>query len=329
MKNLYALNKFNALVNIVDVDKVRRDKYFCLQCGDELIARKGVKNIHHFSHKSKMGCNYETYLHKLGKLVFYNTYRDCLKTGKPFYIDFETKRLCNTCIDIENVNRLCEISSIHGKFDLTKVFNEIYLEKFHNGFIADVLLKSSERQEVIFIEIFVTHSCDQGKVNSGIRIVEINVKDESDLNFLFKNHLHHNIENCSFYNFKTEPKENNFISFNKCTEKISFFSIYKNGKARNNNVLIKDLNRELSNENIIYSKILNSSQQERMNGRIYQELVIEASRCGIKFKNCFSCRFYAPNKSDFVEATLFCKKNRAYVINSNDGSTCSKFWRVE
>ena len=32
-------------------NKNKKDKYFCPECGDELIFRKGIKNIPHFSHK--------------------------------------------------------------------------------------------------------------------------------------------------------------------------------------------------------------------------------------------------------------------------------------
>ena len=329
MKNLYALNNSKDLINILDVDKTKGEKYFCLQCGDELIARKGDINKHHFSHKNKIDCNYETYLHKLGKLVFYNTYNDCILNKKPFYIDFETKRNCNTCIKIENINRICEIESHLGKFDLTKIFNKIYLEEPNNGFIPDVLLKSTERDDVIFIEIFVTHSCENDKIASGIRVIEIEVRNESDLNFISNLHFHNNIENCKFYNFKELTIEKNFINVDRCEKTTSFFSIYKNGKAKRKEVFIKDLKRELSNENLIYKKVLNFNEHHNFIGNDYKKLIIEASQSGVKFKNCFACRFFATNKSDFFEAALFCKKHKAYVKNSNDGSDCDKFWRVE
>lgn len=258
MKNLYALKHSKELIKIEDVQKTKEDKYFCLQCGDELIARKGNINKHHFSHKNKIDCNYETYLHKLGKLIFYKTYNDCLLNNKPFYIDFETKRNCNTCINIENINRVCEINSQKDKFDLTKIFNEIYLEKPHNGFVADILLKSSQRDEVIFIEFYVTHNCENDKIESGIRIIEIELKKEDDLNFISNLHFHNNIENCNFYNFKTLILERNFIKVNECERKTSLFSIHNNGKALRKEVFIKDLHKELSNVNLIYKKVLST-----------------------------------------------------------------------
>lgn len=72
MKNLYALNYQGNLINISDVDKSKSEKYYCLQCGDEMISRKGYVNRHHFSHKSIKNCSFETYLHKLSKCTSSN-----------------------------------------------------------------------------------------------------------------------------------------------------------------------------------------------------------------------------------------------------------------
>lgn len=75
-------------------------------------------------------------------------------------------------------------------------------------------------------------------------------------------------------------------------------------------------------------KVLNFEEHQNFIGNDYKKLIIEASKNGIEFKNCFACRFWGPNKSDFFEAALFCKKHRAYVKNSNDGNDCDKFWRI-
>jgi competence CoiA-like predicted nuclease len=51
MKNIYTLNVLGELTNIKDAIRSPSDNYFCLQCNDELIVRKGKINRHHFSHK--------------------------------------------------------------------------------------------------------------------------------------------------------------------------------------------------------------------------------------------------------------------------------------
>ena len=52
---LIALNKSKERVSIRDT--IINEKYYCPQCSEELILRKGNKRRHHFSHKSKSTCS--------------------------------------------------------------------------------------------------------------------------------------------------------------------------------------------------------------------------------------------------------------------------------
>lgn len=330
MKNLYALNQIGELINIVDVKKNHSDIYSCLQCGDRLISRKGEINRHHFSHKSKLECNYETYLHKLGKIKFYNIYKNCLKNNIPFYTEYEKIKICNTCSDSKNYNLNCYINSESGKIDITTIFDQVYLEKNHEGFIADVLLKSSKREEVIFIEIWVTHQCDSIKINSGNRIIEIQVKDEVDLDFLDDKFIHQSITNCRFYNFKIPTIKQNFIQIHECYQTINLFTVFKSGKAISREVIRKNLEKELQKPNAIYNKIENYNEEGNAYANDFISSVEEAAKKGIKFKNCYACRFWAENSFHHITGDkIFCKRKKILIENSNDGYDCDKFWRIE
>jgi len=71
IKYQYANNGSGKLVNINEIDDNYTGKYFCLICGQELIAKKGNERIHHFAHKNDTNnCSKETYLHELGKSCF-------------------------------------------------------------------------------------------------------------------------------------------------------------------------------------------------------------------------------------------------------------------
>lgn len=328
MKNLYALNEHGDLININDVGKDHFEKYSCIQCGDVLIPKKGQINRHHFSHKSKLECNYETYLHKLGKIFFFNLYKNCIDHKIPFYTDYEVIKICNTCDTNENFNLNCYLKSDPGKIDLTTIFDQIYLEKKHDDFIADILLKSSKRKEVIFIEIWVTHQCESEKIKSGNRIIEIQLKNEEDLNFLKEKYIHNYISNCRFYNFKTPTVKKNFVHINDCHEIIDLFTIYKSGKAISREILRKNLEKELQNPNVLYTKIENKEYSNTLSNNFISNIE-EASRKGIKVKNCFACRFWAQNTMYDLGAIIFCKRNKALVENSNYGFNCDKFWRIE
>lgn len=330
MKNLYALNQFGELINIDDVNKKHLDIYSCLQCADILIPRKGEINRHHFSHKSKLECNYETYLHKLGKIKFYNTYKNCLENNIPFYTEYEKIKICNTCNDVKNHNLNCFLNSETGKIDITTIFDQVYLEKNHEGFIADILLKSSKREEVIFIEIWVTHQCENIKIESGNRIIEIKLENEADLDFLNDKYIHQSIANCKFYNFKVPIIEKNFIEAHECIETINLFTIFKSGKAISREVIRKNLEKELQSPNAIYNKIENYNEEGNAYASDFIASVEEASKKGIKFKNCYACRFWAENSFQHITGQkLFCKRKKVLINNSNEGFNCDKFWRIE
>jgi hypothetical protein len=330
MKNNYGLNLLGMLIHIDDVDKNMSEKYFCLQCKDELIARKGKINRHHFSHKNIIDCNFETYLHKLGKIKFFNLYKNCLENKIPFYTDYEKINICNTCSENKNYNMNCFINSETGKIDLTTIFDQVYLEKNHDGFIADVLLKSSKIKEVIFIEIWVTHQCEKIKIESGNRIIEIKLEEEVDLDFLNNNYIHQSIANCRFYNFKIPKIKKNFIQIHDCYESIDLFTIFKSGKAISREVIRKNLEKELQKPNAIYNKIENYNEEGNAYSSDFISSVEEASKKGIKFKNCYACRFWALNSFQHIKSgNIFCKRKKEIVENSNEGFNCDKFWRIE
>ena len=70
-KLIYALKDGN-IVSIDDVPSGKECGCVCPACGDELIARKGQKRMHHFAHRSNEDCEYgyESSLHLAAKTFF-------------------------------------------------------------------------------------------------------------------------------------------------------------------------------------------------------------------------------------------------------------------
>ena len=96
---------------------------------------------------------------------------------------------------------------------MKKFYDTCTEETTINGFIADLLLTNSKNPETkpTLIEVCVSHSCDDDKRNSGLRIIEVKIKDEQDINILRnwglkEKYLHaYNREiNVEFINFKRE-----------------------------------------------------------------------------------------------------------------------------
>lgn len=324
MKNIYALNNLGILININDVDKNNSDKYFCIQCGDELIARKGEINRHHFSHKNIQNCNFETYLHQLSKLIFFKKYNDCLLTKKPFYLQYSRTIECTSCLALEIQ---CTLKNETYDFNLIDRFDKIYFEKFHNGYIPDIMLESSKSGEVIFIEFAVTHKCELQKINSGIRIIEFDIKEESDLDFLFKNEIIISKSNFNFYNFKNSIEKGNIIEKRDCNNSFFVFSILNNGEARIKKEQMYNIAEELeSNDFLLYKVEVNSNN---INNSNYINLIKNASDIGLEVKNCHSCKYCIKNDNPYSVFPFFCDNLNIDITDSNNGSSCRGFNRIQ
>lgn len=328
MKNLFALNKSKDLIHINNVDKKRKEKFHCCNCENELIARKGSVNAHHFSHKHELDCNFESYLHKLGKLQFHKEYSDCLNLKEPFYIEYSTKRTCTSCADLKPLNISCELKDKTSLFDLTKRFDKIHIEKRHNGFIADILLESSKFGEVIFVEIAVTHKCETEKINSGIRIIEINLKKESDLEFLSQRKIKLSHNTIDLYNFQINHLQKSFQNKTNCKRSFHLFSIIKNGQAVKNTMKMSEIVSDLRNREFLHCEVLNPRDYYLdETGEDCIELIEEISNKGVNVRNCHACRFLGKNRKHDQMYPFFCKRLKVEIENSNNGIYCTKFWR--
>jgi hypothetical protein len=198
IKYKYAVDSSGKIVNIntINRDFCQNEKYLCIDCGQELIPKLGNIRIHHLSHKYDVySCSKESYLHKLGKKLFYEIYLQCLNAKEPFFIitpiivACKYKKISNTQTCMAEV----------GKIDLTTFFTNIECEKEYDGFRPDLTLLNNN--EKIFIEIVNTHYSDEKKVNSNNRIIEIDVKDESSIDSICDKILTNNNRNIHFINF--------------------------------------------------------------------------------------------------------------------------------
>jgi len=154
--------------------KDRKD-YTCPGCGKVLRPILGEIRKKHFRHKIEEVCSLETYLHNLGKSILKTSYDKALSEGTAFHIEYFAPLICNYC-----KNGTCEVKKELNTFDLTSKFKKISLEKSDGEFVPDLLLET-DTGEKIYIEIAVSHYCSSKKQKSGIRIVEIEIKDEADL----------------------------------------------------------------------------------------------------------------------------------------------------
>ena len=134
----YAKDQLGQVVRAIDlVGKEQHSDFICLGCDNILIAKvNGKIKQPHFAHKIIQECNGETYLHRLGKQVFFDVYRKCLEENEPFYITFHVPKKCNKFR--RSIRKNCDLGFIEKKFDLTEYFSIIEVEKREENFIPDL-----------------------------------------------------------------------------------------------------------------------------------------------------------------------------------------------
>ncbi|MGK5737145.1 hypothetical protein [Acinetobacter junii] len=183
----YAKNEHGEIVKAVDlVGQEEKSEYICLGCDNPLIAKvNGKIKKPHFAHKTVLECNGETYLHRLGKRAFFETYQKCLAENEPFYITFHVPKKCQKFK--RTIRKHCDLGYIEKCFDLTNYFSQIQVEKRHDQFIPDLLLtRQNNAEDCIYIEIAVTHFLSEKKESSGKRIIEIPLDCEEDVEKIYR-----------------------------------------------------------------------------------------------------------------------------------------------
>jgi len=321
---LTAYSENGDLVHISEVEKRSKKKFTCPQCGDVLRPRKGDINSHHFAHKPDFNCNHESYLHKISKLLFAKKYNECLKNNQPFYMEFQQNRRCTTCSKINQLPDYCDLKPISRLLDLTKFFEKVSIEKGIKGFVADVLLYSSQREDSILIEFAVTHKCEKEKLNSGLRIIEFNIQDEKDLEFILTNNLSYQNSNCDFHNISPKQIIGEINTLGNCKLKFKTFLISHESKA-----FIKELSPyEISLINTDGYKRVSNLDIKDNNEYYLPDLILRAYNEEANFKNCEVCRYFSENYDLIKNLDYKCNKLNKEIPDSNFGSHCEWFSEI-
>lgn len=164
-KLIYALKDGN-IVSIDDVPSGKECGCVCPACGDELIARKGQKRMHHFAHRSNEDCEYgyESSLHLAAKGILSRSKKMVIP---PVYVEFPHSGKPKELISKER-----EIS-----------IDDVELEKRFDDIIPDIVVYFGDKY--FFIEIYVTHPIDDEKLKKlkekNISTIEIDLSKKRDI----------------------------------------------------------------------------------------------------------------------------------------------------
>lgn len=141
MSMYVAMNSQQQLVTIQDVERGLACGCICVECGEVLVARKGVQNEHHFAHYSnKESCavHRESLLHLFGKQVIH----EAMGLQMPHLPDQPPK-----------------FGNPSSWWDFERVEEEIWLDGFRPDLFAH--LRGGQR---VLIEIAVTSFIDETKL---------------------------------------------------------------------------------------------------------------------------------------------------------------------
>lgn len=316
IKYQYGYVNNNTIIDVTQLDdQSRKDKapYYCISCGNELIPVLPKERKKHFKHKIDQNCSPETYLHKLAKQVFFDEYSHCLTNGLPFFYKFYTKFECNHFAD--KIDSICTTSQL-ARHNLTKVFDCIEMEKRADSFQPDIRLYSSTSDHQMFIEIAVTHKCEQEKIDSGIRIIEINIEKESDLQSIQEHFLTELDPIITTYNMQKRTLKGDFCK-GKCKNFLQLIGV-ENWRQTAKSLTIRPENY---GDKYKYFHVVGFTESANLDKRRYiDELRKLYFETGLAIKDCYLCQHHGYRPGNYV----YCAKNKIFFY-SNQATTCPDY----
>lgn len=229
VRYLYSNNVNGMLVDISNVTTENREKYYCPSCGKEMSAVLGNKVEHHFRHKGD-SCSYESYLHKISKLLL----KWRFDNNPTFEISYYVTRNCPN-VDCKLRSSSCKSDRIElHTVNLKECYDVCEIEGSYKEFRADVKLSNSDRPDAVplFLEVAVSHKCSPDKKSSGVPIIEIDVANERDVLSPLTERFPETCTSSRSASPVLRPIENEikFYNFNRdmsLKKKLSRFVIYK------------------------------------------------------------------------------------------------------
>ena len=207
----YAINEDNTLIHVNTA--VRGGMYTCPYCGGEMTPHMGKIRKWHFTHKANLqNCNYETYLHKIAKARI----KAAFDNNPHFYIQYDVPVHCDKFdCDVADCKECRTIQ--YMSFDLKKWYDTCEEEVVYKNFRADLLLSSSttRNRPPILLEIYVSHKSTQEKIGDGVRIIEMKINSEEDIEAICNSLQIAGMRTSDMYYFRDEKPNNIFFNFNK------------------------------------------------------------------------------------------------------------------
>jgi hypothetical protein len=277
---VYALDEQECLIHVNQAESGQI--YACPGCKARLVLHRGLEKAEHFKHYSEDACGGETYLHKVAKRLFFANYQRALREHQSFILKLPHEVRCTNYTDI--FTTACQSSEVI-EFDLTRFFDHVQLEAEYDDFKPDVLLSSTTRNEVLFVEIAVTHPCEQKKIDSGFRIIEFAIRDEAELGVLNQNAITPDDLQIKTYNINAASREITTCLAN-CVSEGNVLGVDAGGIVRKLQGTRQLVGSALRDENIVAHQMLKPNDNS---AEVLRRLLRKAIDKGVKCCNCYLC----------------------------------------
>lgn len=326
VKYQYSLDEKGELVNINSLTRESRrlHTYRCIGCGNILLPRAigSLKRRPHFYHKEQIDCSSETYLHKLGKRII----KERFYSSESFNISYPVTVACNNPACVLR-NELCKDINQQHEVNLKEIYDTCKEEVSINGFVADLLLSSNKCPNIppILIEICVSHACEDEKRNSGLKIIEIKIKEENDLITIFSDGVLKEI--VPSWDVKCSKVE--FISFRRNFQERKIIPITRYVfipqsivEGYLTQVDCSDANYRIRKNSVFELNVLSNSYDRP---QIMNDVLRWLYRYK-GFRRCNICRFfYATMYENFPICRLSKKYGKPKYPNANFAEQCNSF----
>lgn len=343
MKNSSNKEQYYALDssgNIVYIQAANPDKeaFFCLHCYQQMVAKQGKVRQWHFAHKVlSPNCSYESYLHSLAKFLILQK----LRSEQSFRIEITAPFSCankETCLWYEDsCKEPCKWTG-YKNFDLKKFYNTFEVESAYDNFRADILLSNSIKKFApVFIEIYVSHPCEQQKIDSGNKIIELKINSEDDIKSIVDSSIITEDGNrIRFYNFNPPEEASGPPPHLKPLLK---FSVYESLKMYCS--YTDCLNFTQHNRKAIFELTLDTSFNFSSKTSLYDYGALVLYEHDNTFQVCNLCRYHRTRDmlcDDLWDTELdwrpiFCCLYKKLGINKyrdpSDARTCSAYRRMD
>lgn len=265
-------------------------------------------------------------------------YQHCLETKHSFIL---TIPVTNTCNALRNqLGFTCSIES-QRDHDLTQWYDVLEEEARVGVHRADILLTSRarHRRRPLLVEFAVTHACEEEKIKTGARILEISIRDESDLVRLLTPQIVVGADTpAKAHNLKPLPETGPFCK-RQCPKQVGVLVVHTSGKAK-----LFELTAAraytFAPKTAVWKKILtefepaptwvNIDQLEYLGADLpsgtshFERAALAAMLDGAPIVNCYTCRHRG---ASHLSSQVWCHEYRENVHN-NHAASCPAFKRI-